>query len=75
MKKEGHPDYHQIKVIMTNGDEFVTRSTLEGESLRLDIDVNTHPAWTGNTGRAVQGGQATRFADRYKGLSLSGKRD
>ena len=27
MKKDIHPDYHEIKVIMTDGTEYVTRST------------------------------------------------
>ena len=35
-----HPDYHQIKVKMTDGTEFITYSTYgkEGDELHLDID-------------------------------------
>ena len=29
MKKEIHPNYHKIKVVMTDGTEFETRSTLD----------------------------------------------
>ena len=49
MKKDIHPDYHRIKVVMTDGTEFVTYSTYgsEGDTLKLDIDPKTHPAWTG----------------------------
>ena len=49
MKKDIHPDYHEINVVMTDGTEFKTRSTYgeAGASLRLDIDPKTHPAWTG----------------------------
>ena len=34
---------------MTNGTEYMTRSTYgkEGDTLHLDIDPNTHLAWTG----------------------------
>jgi len=48
-KETDHPDYHFIKVVMTNGTEFTTRSTYgkEGDTLQLDIDPKTHPAWTG----------------------------
>ncbi|HXE24681.1 MAG TPA: 50S ribosomal protein L31, partial [Roseiarcus sp.] len=48
MKPDTHPNYHMIKVVMTNGVEFTTRSTWgqEGATLHLDIDPNTHPAWT-----------------------------
>ena len=46
MKKDIHPDYHTIKVIMTDGTEYETRSTYgaEGDSLRLDIDPTSHQA-------------------------------
>src|SRR5207302_255463 len=46
MKKTGHPDYHEITVVMTDGTEFKTRSTYgaPGDTLRLEIDPKTHPA-------------------------------
>ena len=51
MKKDIHPDYHRIKVVMTDGTEFTTYSTYgaEGDTLKLDIDPKTHPAWTGGS--------------------------
>ena len=41
MKKDIHPDYHTIKVQMTDGTEYESRSTWgsEGDTLKLDIDV------------------------------------
>ncbi|TIR14247.1 MAG: 50S ribosomal protein L31, partial [Mesorhizobium sp.] len=49
MKTDIHPDYHTIKVVMTDGTEYMTRSTWgkEGDTMNLDIDPTTHPAWTG----------------------------
>ena len=46
MKKNIHPDYHTIKVQMTDGTVFETRSTWgkEGDTLQLDIDPKVHPA-------------------------------
>ncbi|MEZ5669908.1 MAG: 50S ribosomal protein L31 [Alphaproteobacteria bacterium] len=73
MKKDIHPDYHDITVIMTDGTEFRTRSTYgkAGDTLKLDIDPNTHPAWTGGGHRLVDsGGQVARFNKRFKGLGL-----
>ena len=51
MKKNIHPNYHKIKVIMTDGSEFETRSTWgkENDVLKLDIDPKSHYAWTGGT--------------------------
>jgi large subunit ribosomal protein L31 len=74
MKKDIHPDYHEITVVMTDGTEFRTRSTYgkPGDVLKLDVDPNTHPAWTGGgTQRLVDtGGQVARFNKRFKGLGL-----
>ena len=72
MKKDIHPDYHQITVVMTDGTEFTTRSTYgqAGDSLRLDIDPKTHPAWTGVHRLVDTGGQLARFNRRFKGLGM-----
>ena len=73
MKKNIHPDYHTIKVQMTDGTVFETRSTWgsEGDTLALDIDPTSHPAWTGGNQRLVDsGGQVARFNKRFGGLSL-----
>lgn len=75
MKKDIHPDYHRIKVVMTDGTEFVTYSTYgaEGDTLKLDIDSKTHPAWTGGSQHLVdRGGRLTRFKRKYEGF-LKGK--
>ena len=71
MKKDIHPDYHLIKVVMTDGSEYETRSTWgnKGETLKLDIDSKTHPAWTGRGQHLVdRGGRVSRFNSRFKGL-------
>ena len=68
MKKEGHPDYHEITVIMTDGTEYKTRSTYgkAGDSLRLEIDPKSHPAWTGVHRLVDSGGQLAKFNKRFK---------
>ena len=69
MKPDTHPDYHTIKVIMTDGTEFTTRTTWgkEGDTLRLDIDPKSHPAWTGGQHRLLDtGGQLARFNRRFQ---------
>ncbi len=71
MKADIHPAYHMIKVVMTNGKEFMTRSTWgeEGATLNLDIDPNTHPAWTGGSAQLTdRGGRLSRFKTRFAGL-------
>ncbi len=72
MKKDIHPDYHEITVVMTDGTEFKTRSTYgkAGASMRLDIDPKTHPAWTGEHRLVDTAGQVAKFNRRFKGLGL-----
>ena len=76
MKKGIHPDYHSIKVQLTDGTVYETRSTYgkEGDTLQLDIDPSVHPAWTGGKSTLLDsGGQVARFNKRFGGLSLTKK--
>ena len=72
MKKDIHPDYHEITVIMTDGSKYVTRSTMgkAGDTLKLDIDPKSHPAWTGQHRILDSGGQVARFNKRFSGLGV-----
>lgn len=74
MKKNIHPDYHFITVVMTNGTEYATRSTWgkPGDRLRLEIDPDAHPAWTGDRSRKLldTGGRMSKFKDRYAGYGF-----
>ena len=68
MKADTHPQYHLITVVMTNGTEYMTRSTYgkEGDKLNLDIDPKTHPAWTGGSQQLLdRGGRLSRFTSRF----------
>ncbi len=74
MKADIHPDYHTIKVVMTDGTEFFTRSTYgkEGDTLALDIDPKSHPAWTGGSQQLMdRGGRLSRFTSRFGNLGLT----
>ena len=70
MKKDIHPNYHEINVVMTDGSKFKTRSTWgkEGDTLKLDIDPKSHPAWTGQHRIMDSEGQVARFNKRFSGL-------
>ena len=72
MKKDIHPEYHEITVLMTDGTEYKTRSTYgePGDTLRLDIDPKTHPAYTGQHRLIDTGGQVAKFNKRYEGMCI-----
>jgi large subunit ribosomal protein L31 len=77
VKADIHPTYHMIKVVMTNGTEFMTRSTYgeDGATLHLDIDPNTHPAWTGGSAQLTdRGGRLSRFNTRFGALGAIKKK-
>jgi large subunit ribosomal protein L31 len=71
MKEGIHPDYHEITIVMTDGSTYPTRSTYgkAGDTLRLEIDPKSHPAWTGGQQRLLDtGGQLARFNRRFQGF-------
>ena len=73
MKKDIHPDYHEINIVMTDGTTYTTRSTWgkPGETIKLDIDPLTHPAWTGGHQRLIDsGGQVAKFNRRFRDLGI-----
>ncbi|MEW6089931.1 50S ribosomal protein L31 [Parvibaculum sp.] len=72
MKKDTHPDYHFITVQMNDGTSYKTRSTYgsEGDTLVLDIDPTTHPAWTGGGQQILdRGGRVSRFNKKFGFIS------
>ena len=73
MRKDIHPQYHQITVRMTDGTEVQMKSTWgkEGDTLSLDIDPTVHPAWTGGGTRLMDtGGRVSKFKKKYEGLGF-----
>lgn len=73
MKKDIHPEYHEINIVMTDGTTYTTRSTWgkPGDTMKLDVDPKSHPAWTGGSQRLVDvGGQLAKFNKRFQNLKL-----
>jgi len=72
VKKDIHPGYHEITVVMTDGTTYQTRSTWgkPGDTLKLDIDSESHPAWTGVHRLIDTGGQLAKFNKRFQDFGL-----
>ncbi|MBZ0215993.1 MAG: 50S ribosomal protein L31, partial [Fimbriimonadaceae bacterium] len=54
-----------------DGTAYETRSTWgsEGDTMTLDIDPTTHPAWTGGGQHLVdRGGRLSKFKKKYEGI-------
>ena len=74
MKANTHPNYHEIKVVMTDGTEYSTRSTWgkEGDVMKLDIDSLSHPAWRGGVAKILEKGQLSKFEKRFGSFLSAG---
>ncbi len=73
MKKKIHPNYHKIKVVMTDGSTFETRSTWgkDGDTLNLDIDPKSHSAWVGGKQKILDHGRVSQFNKRFQNFKTS----
>ena len=74
MKPGIHPNYHEITIVMTDGTSYQTRSTWgkPGDTMRLDVDSKSHPAWTGGQQKLIEGGQMAKFNKRFAGIGAAG---
>lgn len=73
MKADIHPDYHEITVQMSDGTKFKTRSVWgkEGETLILDVDPKTHPAWSDGKNTSLRRtGQMDKFANKFGSIDF-----
>ena len=75
MKKNIHPNYHTIKVELTDGTQFETKSTWgkEGEVLKLEIDPISHSAWTGGKQKLMDKGRIANLIRNSKTLNQKKK--
>lgn len=65
-----HPNYRIITVVMTNGETFQTRSTYNHDTLKLDVDPLTHPAWTKELNYVAKTSEVSSFMKKFAGLSI-----
>jgi large subunit ribosomal protein L31 len=59
MKTDIHPEYKEVSVRCTCGNEFTTRST-QGD-MHVEICSNCHPFYTGKQKLVDTGGRVERF--------------
>ena len=64
MKADIHPNYADIKVTCSCGNEFTTRSTL-GEDLVIEVCSSCHPFYTGKQKIVDTGGRVDKFRRKY----------
>ena len=65
MKRDIHPQYSNIKVICSCGNEFETRSTVGGDTLSIDVCSACHPFYTGKQKLLDTAGRVDKFRKKY----------
>lgn len=64
MKAETHPNYQEITVTCSCGNEFKTRSTL-ADALQVEVCSACHPFYTGKQKVLDTGGRVDKFRRKY----------
>lgn len=72
MKKEIHPEIHDVKATCVCGNSFETTST--NKEIRMDICSSCHPFFTGTQKFVDTAGRIERFQQRYGKAKTSSKK-
>ncbi|CAK0748759.1 50S ribosomal subunit protein L31 [Gammaproteobacteria bacterium] len=64
MKEGIHPNYKQMKVVCSCGNEFTTSSTL-GRDLHVEVCSACHPFYTGKQKIVDTAGRVDKFRKKY----------
>jgi large subunit ribosomal protein L31 len=64
MKPSIHPEYAEISVTCSCGNQFKTRSTV-GKDLSVDVCSNCHPFYTGKQKIVDTAGRVDKFRKKY----------
>ena len=78
MKKDIHPKYKDLKVVCSCGNTFVTKSTLETDTLNVELCSKCHPFYTGEQKIVDTENVVKRFEERAsksKAMSFRSKRE
>ena len=66
MKADLHPNYTDIKVVCSCGNSFDTRSTIQGETLQVEVCSACHPFSTGQQKLMDTAGRVDQFRKRFR---------
>lgn len=65
MKKDIHPNYHEVTVVCACGNTFKTRSTYPKDVLHIAVCNECHPFYTGKQKETKAVGRAEKFREKY----------
>ena len=65
MKKDIHPNYHEVEVECVCGNKFKTRSTIDGNTIKIDVCDKCHPFFTGKQKLVDTQGRVEKLKKRH----------
>ena len=65
MKQGIHPDYHDVSVTCSCGNQFVTKSAMAKEAFNIEVCSECHPFYTGNQKIVDTAGRVVLFNQKF----------
>ncbi len=65
MQADIHPDYNDVKVTCSCGNQFNTRSTIGKDELLIEVCSKCHPFYTGKQKLVDTAGRVDKFRQKY----------
>ena len=72
MKQGIHPDYHDVSVTCSCGNQFVTKSAMAKEAFNIEVCSECHPFYTGKQKIVDTAGRVERFRQKYGSVQRLG---
>ncbi|MBE5745895.1 MAG: 50S ribosomal protein L31 [Clostridiales bacterium] len=65
MKNGIHPNYHEVDVVCACGETFKSKSTVNGDTIRVEICNKCHPFYTGKRKMVDSSGRVDKFKKKF----------
>ena len=65
MQADIHPEYSEVQVTCSCGNSFQTRSTIDQDTLSIEVCSKCHPFYTGKQKLVDTAGRVDKFRQKY----------